>query len=252
MTLADGASQAINKILLELCIRSQKDVDAPPRHYLDVGVFSYGGSALGNREAVEPALGGDLAGRALVSITDLAQHPLAVRDVQNGVDSPTVKMPVWVEPIHGHRTPMCEAIATVGGHIAGWVNEHPDSFPPIVINITDGEVTDSPFNGASIEDWTTRLVSLKTNDGPVLFFNCFLSAQDRQPALFPSTPADLPDPGPALFAMSSPLPPSMVDRAQAEGVAAGDEARGIAFNVDMAALVKFLQVGTHTVGVDPA
>jgi hypothetical protein len=140
---------------------------------------------------------------------------------------------------------MCQAIATAGGHLADWVNAHPDSFPPIVINITDGVVTDSPFQGASINEWAERLRTLKTNDGPALLFNVFLSPQPAPPALFPVTAANLPDPGPALFGISSELPPPMIQLAAKDGINVEQGARGFGFNADMATLSRFLDIGTQ-------
>ena len=62
------------------------------------------------------------------------------------VGAPPSRMPVcWSEPVHGYRTSMCQAVAVAGAHVYEWANAHPESFPPIVINITDGIVTDSPW-----------------------------------------------------------------------------------------------------------
>jgi hypothetical protein len=246
MSLAEGAAHAINKILHDLCMRGQKERGAPPRHYFDLGVFGYGRSAVVDDERVESALGGALTGKALVPMTELAQNPLGLVDIQVSVDAPPVKTPIWVEPIHGYRTPMCEAIATAGGHIANWVSAHPDSFPPIVINITDGAVTDSPFQEATLDEWARRLSTLQTSDGQALLFNCFLSANPAPPSLFPCVPDGLPEPGPALFEISSILPARMVENANKAGFPLGPQARGLGFNMNMATLVKFLEIGTTT------
>ena len=122
-------------------------------------------------------------------------------------------MPVWVEPVHGYRTPMCQAVAVAGAHVYEWANAHPDSFPPIIINITDGMVTDSPYEGASLEEWAQRLVNIQTSDGPTLFFNIFLSPAASNGVLFPATDYGLPEPGPQLFRISSQLPPPMIANA---------------------------------------
>ena len=68
-----------------------------------------------------------------------------------------IARPVWVEPVHGYRTPMCQAVAVAGAHVYEWASAHPDSFPPIIINITDGMVTDSPYEGATLDEWAQRL-----------------------------------------------------------------------------------------------
>lgn len=246
LTLAEGAAQALNRVLYEVCLTCAKEPGAPPRHYFDIGVFGYGKSASSDRETVESALSGPVANAPLVSLTDLATHPLAVREVQHSIDLPPSRMPIWIEPIHGQRTPMCQAIAIAGQHVADWVAAHPDSLPPIVINITDGMVTDSPYQKADISEWARRLRSLHTNDGNALLLNVFLSPDATQPSLFPSTGQHLPEPGPLLFSMSSELPPVMVRHAAQEGYELYPGARGMAFNADMSALVKFLEIGTKT------
>jgi hypothetical protein len=246
-TMAQGAADAINTILFDMCVRSQTELGAAPRSYFEVGILGYGRSAGGDVEAVESAFGGALAGRVLVPLADLATNPLDVREVQTTTDLPPSKMPIWVEAIHGWKTPMCQAIATAGGHVADWVQAHPNSFPPIVINITDGIVTDSPFNGATLAEWGDRLRTLATNDGPALLFNVFLSPDGTGDVMFPTTDAGLPDPGPALFALSSLMPPTMIASARTAGLrhSVEDGARGMAFNVGIEDLVKILEIGTR-------
>jgi hypothetical protein len=160
----------------------------------------------------------------------------------------TAKMPVWVDPVHGYRTPMCEAIALVGAHVFDWASAHPNSFPPIVINITDGMVTDSPHDGATLWDWVQRLTSIETNDGPTLFFNVFLSPTESTEIVFPSHAGGLPIPGPDLFQLSSELPRPMIDNARVDGFDVQPGARGLAFNVGRSTLLKVLQIGTRVPG----
>jgi hypothetical protein len=140
---------------------------------------------------------------------------------------------------------MCEAIAVAGGHVYDRVTAHPDSFPPIVINITDGMVTDSPYNGATLDQWAERLTGIQTTDGPPLLFNIFLSPASGGGVLFPASARGLPPPGPDLFRISSPLPPLM--RANAAHAATPVEAgaRGFGFNADSRMLLSFLEIGTR-------
>jgi hypothetical protein len=245
-TLAQGAARALNKILLDLCIKSTKEVGGSARHYFDVGVFGYGACPVAGGEGVESAFGGALAGQAIVPIPQLFNNPLAVTEEEPSVDAvPGARIPIWVEPVFGHRTPMCQAIAVAGGHIFDWAAAHPQSFPPIVINITDGLVTDNPFDGAGLTDWAGRLTSIETSDGNALLLNIFLSADGAPEVMFPVTPAGLPQPGPELFGISSPLPKTMVANARASLVNVPDGARGLVFNAGLATLVKFLEIGTR-------
>ena len=148
-TLAQGAARVLNEILLELLFTSQGE-PGKARHYFDIGIFGYGLRPVAGGEGVEPAFGGKLAGQPLVALPDLRDNPIAVRETPSvDVGAPPSRVPVWVEPVHGYRTPMCQAVAVAGAHVYEWANAHPDSFPPIIINITDGMVTDSPYEGAS-------------------------------------------------------------------------------------------------------
>ena len=243
-TLAQGAARAINNILLELCLRAQKG-QGLSYHYFDIGMFGYGVRPVAGGEGVESAFGGALAGRALVPLPELRDSPIAVREIVSpDAGAPVARAPVWVEPMQGYRTPMCEAIAVAGSHVYDWTQGHPESFPPIIINITDGIVTDSPFDGASLAEWAQRLTGIATQDGQALLFNIFL-APDPGGVMLPATDAGLPNPGPELFRISSVLPPPMLLNAQNAGIATAPGARGFAFNADSTMLVKFLEIGTR-------
>jgi hypothetical protein len=140
---------------------------------------------------------------------------------------------------------MCEAIAVAGAAVFDWANAHPNSFPPIVINITDGLVTDEPYQGAGLAEWAYRLTTIGTNDGPTLLLNIFLSPTPANEVLFPSTGSHLPPPGPDLFEISSYLPPTMIANARGSHVQVVDGARGLVFNAALDTLVKFLEIGTR-------
>jgi hypothetical protein len=244
-TMAEGVTSALNNILLELMLISQV-VPGKARHYFDIGVFGYGVRPVAGGEGVETAFGGALAARALVPLPELRDNPLAVRDVPSAdPGGPRVRQPIWIEPAHGYRTPMCEAIAVAGQYLYEWASSHPDSFPPIVINITDGMVTDSPHEGATLETWVERLVGIQTSDGPLLMFNIFLSRTAAGGVLFPTADHGLPEPGPQLFGISSVLPDLMVANAQSAGIPVEAGARAFGFNANPAMLARFLEVGTR-------
>jgi hypothetical protein len=241
---AAALCDAINGLLFELVLRCIKDPTEGPRYYFDVGVIGYG-------ESVGPALGGALAGRELVSIADIANHPLRVEDRNKAEGEtsarPAKHLPVWFDAKASNGTPMCGAIDVAGTIAAKWVAEHPDSFPPIIINISDGAATDG-----DPREWARRLQSLSTRDGNALMFNVNLSALGRDPLFFPSDDTGLGDGyARALFDMSSALPPFMCQLTQQKGLDVRDDARGFVFNADMAAVITFLQIGTaiqHMIG----
>ena len=245
-TLAEGAARAINSILMELCLRAQKG-QGVSYHYFDVGIFGYGVRPGSGGEGVESAFGGVLANRALVPIQEIRNSPIAVRDVVSpDMGGTTVRMPVWIEPVHGYRTPMCQAMSVAGQHVYEWTQAHPESFPPIIINITDGFVTDSPYDGASLDDWAQRLTGIATLDGRALLFNIFVSPETVGDVVFPAAGNSLPAPGPELFGISSVLPEPMIRNAGSAGISLQYGSRGFAFNVnDSAMLVKILEIGTR-------
>jgi hypothetical protein len=106
-------------------------------------------------------------------------------------------------------------------------------------------VTDSPYEGAGLDEWAQRLVNIQTSDGPALLFNIFVSpAGSAHPVMFPTTDSGLPVPGPDLFRISSLLPPPMIANARSAGISVEPGARGFGFNADATNLVRFLEVGT--------
>jgi len=241
---AVALADAINTLLYELVIRCVKNPNEGPRNYYDIGLIGYGAS-------VGPAWSGALHGRLLVPVSEVANNPVRVAERPQEAagaagEQPTVprvvKTPEWIEAVAGGTTPMCAAFDVTGQLVADWVRAHPDSFPPIIVNISDGAATDGdPL------PWAERIVSLSTRDGNVLLFNLNLSALGGEQIMFPATPARLNDPfAQTLFAMSSPLPDYMCQLAGAHGIPVQMGARGFVFNAGVAALVRFLQIGTST------
>jgi hypothetical protein len=119
---------------------------------------------------------------------------------------------------------------------------HPRSYPPIVINISDGAATDTgPVPQAK------ALRNLATEDGEVLFFNCHITEKPALPVVFPASDTELTDDfARTLFEVTSPLPENLAGQARAEGLSLLPDARGFAFNADLTELVRFLDLGTRS------
>jgi hypothetical protein len=245
-TLAHGAARAINNTIMELVLRAALEPDEDPRRYFDIGLFGYGLRPSLGGEGVESAFGSSLAKRGIVPLPEVAAHPLAVRrEPSPDAGAPPSEMPVWVEAVHGWKTPMCGAMAVAGAHVFDWVNKHPHAFPPIVLNITDGLVTDEPHEGADLAGWAKRLSSIATSDGPTLLFNIYLSHEKLPTIWFPTSSAELPHPtGTVLFDISSELPAPMIENARGQNIDVQPGGRGMVMNADLAALTKFLAIGT--------
>lgn len=236
---ADGLATIINRLLQNLVLKCAKSEGV--RDYYHIGVIGYGG-------AVGPAFSGALAGKELAPISAIANLPARIEertrktdDGAGGLIEQSIKFPVWFDPIAKGGTPMCAALTQARKVLTGWLADHPSGFPPIVINITDGESTDGDPSAAA-----AALRDLQTDDGNVILFNLHLSSQNATPVQFPDDDTALPDKwAKLLFGLSSPLPPFMRSIAGQEGFNVGDAARGFAFNADMVTVIQFLDIGTR-------
>src|SRR6185295_2283734 len=188
---------------------------------------------------VSPALGGALAGKEIVPISQIGLYPL--RFQERTINGQNYSYPVWVEPQAGADTPMCAAFRRCQGIIQGWIKRHRKAFPPIVIHITDGESTDG-----EPAPLARKLVSLSTDDGNLLLFNCHLSSTTSPPVVFPDRAESIPDDyGRQLFGMSSILPPYMQQAALSVGYQVTSQSRGFIFQADLSNVIHFLDIGTR-------
>jgi len=243
---AVALADAINKLLMSLVLRCTQNVNEGPRNYFEIGVMGYGDSW---ESGPGPCLGGALKGRNLVSVKDLADNYLRVEertrmvsDGAGGLVETRVKFPVWFDPVAKDGTPMLEAVELAHDILRPWIAEHRRSYPPIVINITDGEPNDDPVDAAR------SLMALEADDGNVLLYNLHLSELAASPLLFPAVSSGLPDDfARMLFQMSSPVPPKIQKELGLEGYSVESGARGFVFNSDAVALIQFLDIGTRLV-----
>jgi hypothetical protein len=242
----DELAAAINGWLQNMAIRASGDEGI--KDWMDVGVFGYRTDNRGNL-IIEPALLGALAGKRLVSITEIGSQPARIDAKNQWIPSEETgemievpcDVPIWVDPVAEGGTPMCNMLYMAHGILSDWIQQHPHSFPPIVVHISDGESQD----GDPIA-WAEAIRNLATGDGNVLLFNCHLSRTAADPFMFPASADGLPDDlAKVLFQMSSVLPEPFHRHAAVEGFRLEREARGMAFNANMVCLIQFLNMGTQ-------
>lgn len=235
----DAVADAMNRMLANLVIKCSKSEGV--RDYFHVGIVGYGGN-------VTPALAGASSAAQLVPISSIANAPLRIEeraqkipDGAGGIVEQKVKFPMWFEPAANGGTPMCEALRLARQACEGWVSEHPSSFPPTVLNITDGEATDGdPSPDAD------QLRALATSDGNALLYNAHISSNPATPVEYPDSEEGLADQfARLLFRMSSALPAHVVNAGRQEGLPVSDASRGFVFNADMVTLIRFLDIGTR-------
>jgi len=262
MTKAEAVALATNTLLAELVSRSRREDGV--RDYFEVAVIGYGG------RGVYPLLGLKSAATPIdmLSVSRLAVMNIPIRNYMRERLLPdgrsiitTWPRKFWVEPYAEGGTPMLKAMETAYGLLRKWCNAagHKSSFPPVVINITDGEATDA-FDAQLLEA-AARLRSLSTSDGNALLLNIHITTGGAGvPILFPERAAEMSETGYGrlLFEMSSPLPAcynaviaALKDRGEGAAISAAGEAlyRGMSYNCPIADLLVMISIGTVSVNL---
>ncbi|MBD3172599.1 VWA domain-containing protein [Candidatus Bathyarchaeota archaeon] len=236
---AHAVADAINRLLQNLVLRCAKAEGV--RDYFHVGVIGYG-------LKVGPAFEGELGGEDLVPISQIGDNPLTIEertqktpDGAGGIIEQEIKFPIWFKPVAKGPTPMKKALKKAENILTDWLMEHPDCYPPIVINISDGEPTDGdPSNVAQ------NIMELESSDGNVLLLNLHLSSSQANPIEFPDIKEALPDEfARLLYDMSSILPEKIRNEAESEGFEVSEESRGFIFNSDIVQVIQFIDIGTR-------
>jgi hypothetical protein len=236
---SEGVADAINRLLQNLVLKCAKSDGI--RDYFHVGVVGYG-------RDVKPILSGSGAARPLLPISAIANAPLRVEqrkrlvdDGGGGLIEQSFRFPVWFEPTANGATPMNEVVQFAKKIVTSFLTTYPKCFPPLVLNLTDGQPTDANPLAAAEE-----LKALRSSDGNVMMFNAHLSSTPSVPLTFPSDEAGFPDVfTKLLFRMSSVLPPAMLAAAREEGFSVEPSARGFVFNADLVSVIRFLEIGTR-------
>lgn len=247
---AEAVTLIVNETLNDVLNRCQKDTEV--RDYFEIALIGYGGKS---SDKANFAWEGTLSEKTFVKIAELAttfisQEIISVeanvrgRKVQN---QKSIKK--WISPLAQSLTPMCHALEMCGELLEDWLirYQHKDIFPPIVINITDGEATDGKEK--ELMQAANRIKNLHTVDGNVLLLNIHLSDAGSTPILFPTYSNELPDDEHAqlLFKMSSDMPSIFNnDIARLTGKDTAGAYSGMAFNADAKSLVSMMQIGTYT------
>ena len=257
-TKSVGVAESINNLLESLVLASVRNRgDIYP--YFDVAVLGYGGNG---KNAVRSLLPDTTLADPIRSIDKISTHAKVEKSTRNGISE---ERNVWVKPHHSGQTPMCEAIINATRILTPWVKVHAESFPPIVMNVTDGISSDGAPQLPARD-----LLSLKTNDGSVLFFNINIAGLNEdgqgsagavptpQPTkpkptapsgakkiLFPNESVQLPNEAArTLFDMSSVIPNELRRSAERLEIVLAVGARGFAYNATSTDLTRFFSIGT--------
>jgi len=237
---SEKVADIINRFLQALSIKCAREEGV--RDYYHVGCIGYG-------LAVGSAFGGALTGREIIPLSEIANNPTRieprtkkVEDGAGGLVETTIKFPIWFDAVANGSTPMCQALSVAHGLLGNWVAQHRECFPPIVINVSDGDSTDGDPSSAA-----QTLRTLASSDGNILLFNAHISARRGQSALFPANEEALVDDhARLLFQMSDRLTDQMRATGNASNLNLMPGARGFVFNAQMEHLIQFIEIGTGT------
>lgn len=236
-TLAYGSAKAVNSVLAEVAARCKKGEEISPR--VRVGLFGY------SEPNQIPKV--DWASANTSPEADGLMCISTIGTVNDEVyDAAEEKFIPWV--VHedfGGGTPMMLAFHEVLGVAEAFAQNHPTSFPPIIINVTDGMPTD--MDTQDIPNEVHPLSSIATADGQALICNVHLSETQEAPAFLPASEDALPDEySKNLFRASSVVPEAManVGRERIKGIEIPENARLFAYNADPTLLVQLLTLAS--------
>lgn len=247
-TKAEVVADALNATLSEVINRCSREEGI--RDYFEVGIIGYGQSA-----AAAFCWESQLAGRQMVPLSEVkraaATQSVEEENVVRGKSvTETVEYSVWLKATAAGGTPMRSAMELAKTTLENWLQLHTESYPPIVINITDGAATDIKSEQELLSAANAITALTNKNGSGVLFINCHISERGDSVVVFPSRRDQLPQDSYAhiLFEMSSVLPPQMNSVAAeilGRPVSSADPIRGMVFNGSAIILVKFLEIGTR-------
>ena len=229
-TKANFAALAVNRVIAEIITACTAGDRIKDRCY--VGVVGYGS-------------GVKLLFLDTVSVLAENTNITTVKKLSDGagglVEADEV-VRIFVDPISSNGTPMTEAFQLACQGVEKFISGHPYSFPPIVINITDGEPNN--MNTAATE--AKKIAQLKTTDGNVIIMNAHIAELSEGKVELPSSNSGFDSNKFAnfLFDISTVLPETLAKRAKNVGFNVQPGSRGFVFNADAKTLVKLLNFGT--------
>jgi hypothetical protein len=240
---SEECAKAVNRVLREIGLACSDGESIKNRVNVSVIAYGSGGNA-------RNAFSGTLASSDIISVQELIQNVLRIEKIKQkvpdgagGLVDIETDFPVWIEAVAGGGTPMTAAFEKAYQLASQWITNHQASFPPIVINITDG----APDNQSTAKSSSQKLTQLKTNDGHVLILNAHISGSSHSSVEFPASPSELPSgdsKAQFLFDISSELPPIMLEFTSAQGYQVKPGMRGFVYNAKAEAMIKLLNIGS--------
>lgn len=185
---AEYLAEEVNKFLNEILLKCRRD--DLYKNYFDILIIGYGRKENEHYEGVVLAWEGKLKGRSWVNVNDLLETYLrkdTIESTNTKAFGPKIiksEYKCWIDSYAEGLTPMKKALQFCQPYIKDWVDRNPNSFPPLIFNITDGEVSDVEDMSELIQE-ANALKSLSTSNGNALLFNLLLSDNHEKIEEFP-------------------------------------------------------------------
>ena len=228
LTKAEFLARTVDKTLMELAVRCNK-ADGT-RDYFHIACIGYNDGMIGS------AFSTPLDGEDWLPISRVAASPTGLlKDIDGS------QIPNWVHTVSDGDTPMKAAFEHTCRLVTRWCDGHPKSYPPTIINVSDGQSTDGDPSGAA-----SILRQLHTDDGECLVYNLHVSSDGGIESVFPDSAAGLDEHGKLLYSMSSQFPPHLVERAQALRMPVNPASRFFAYGAGAEVVTSFFDLGTRT------
>lgn len=241
---ANICADAINYLLNETINISTKEGGL--RNYIDIALIGYGKEKESNF----------LLNDGFMTIQNLSQKfvrtekTTIIKKVRNTELKEEKEIKIWVEPLASGATPMGNAFEKTYQVLKNWIDTHPDSFPPVVINISDGQPTDA--KDEEMLEKALKIKNLQTKDGNILLFNCHLGQNENDGVIFPQNRNELPQNdkyATLMYDMSSSLPPQFykkVSQVKNQDIDETKQIVAMSYNADSTYFLGLLEVGTRT------
>lgn len=175
MNRAEYTAMVINKTINNIIYANSEGDKIKDRVYLSL--LGYGG--LPNDEISVLKSG---------YLSDFANNPLRIEKKESqytnrrGITSTIIEeTAIHIEPVALHSTPMGEAFAKAKELIIDWIDKHPNTPAPVIINITDGYPKEENTNDEPIKthDYTKEIKEIKSKDGNPLIFNIHIESSNQ-------------------------------------------------------------------------
>lgn len=243
MTKARAVTLVANSFIDELLFRARRE--GGTYDYYDLAVLGYSGD--GVYSLVSPH--GEFVSPSRLAASGVRREKVVrERTLPSGRSVIAVtEHNVWIREKAAGITPMCGALREAARLVEWWCRRRQNaaSYPPTVINITDGEPSDGSDD--DVRAIAARISRTGTADGNTLLVNIHLARSgSAAPVMFPSSPDQLPDHKYArlLWDISSEMPATYNDSIASARPGVLPPFRGMAWGSHIGELAAMMNIGS--------